>query len=348
MNFYCSKTSSKYPKSLNLKTFKTKSGWYLSLDKDWLVNDSHAFKGDDLSWCKISYATRLSISTNELRDFPIYYNQDCVTNIERLTNLLPTDGQLSYTNDGLKILWKDDFYPIHDDTTLDFGQCHEILFESICENVEMFANKNIRKIYVPAQNGIDTLTVRSILDYFKINYELFELPSSKWNTNNLQNTLSALNWGFTQVQEKDNSVVATGFHGDEWILRNPFYVHILLSLQGKNIIEVFDLNQQCYMKKWFDDHYRQKCSAMADISIQKLQTMLCNDYQIWPIDSTYFFSPLKHKNLLRLLHADVETLIGQVTNAELSKSIIERCSPHLLDKLEYSKNANDPSYFVKC
>ena len=346
MNFYCSKKANmKYPESLDLKTFKTKSGWYLSFDKDWSVNDNHAFKGDVLSWCKISYQTGLSITTNELRDFPIYYNDDCVTNIERQTNLLPTDGQLSYGDDGVKISWKDNFYQDYDNVSLNFGQCHEILFESICENVETFANKNIRKIYVPSQNGIDTLTVRSLLDYFKIKYELFELPSSKWKTSNLQNTLSSINWGFTQVKEKDNSVVATGFHGDEWILRNPFYVHILLSPQGKNIIEVLDINPQCYMKKWFDDHYRQKCTNPANISIQKLQTMLCNDYQIWPIDSTYFFSPLKHKNLLKLLHADVETLIRQVTDAELSKSIIERCSPHLLDRLERSKNATDPSYF---
>jgi hypothetical protein len=345
MNFHCSKTDAKYSKSCNLKTFKTKSGWYLSLDKDWSINGNHAFKGDVLSWCKISYETGLSITTNELRDFPIYYDEDCVTNIERRTNLLPTDGQLSYINDGLKISWKDDFYPVHDDVSLDFGKCHEILFGSLCENVEMFANKNTKKIYVPSQNGIDTLTVRSLLDYFKIKYELFELPSSKWNTTNLQNKLSSINWGFTQVKEKDNSVIATGFYGDEWILRNPLYVHILLSLQGKNIVEIFDNVKQCYMKKWFDDHYRKKCVDTVDISVQKLQTMLCNDYQIWPINSTYFFSPLKHKKILALLKADAKTMITQVTNAELSKSIIERCNPDLLDKLEYSKNDSDPSYF---
>jgi hypothetical protein len=345
MNFYCSKTDNNYPNSLGLKSFRTKSGWYVSLDKDWSVNKDHAFKGDSLSWCRISYVAGLSITTNELRDFPIYYDKDCVTNIERQTNLLPTDGQISYTNDGLKISWKDDFYPVHNDVLLDFAQCHEILFGSLCENVEMFANKNSRKIYVPSQNGIDTLTTRSLLDYFKLPYELFELPSSKWNTTNLQNKLSSANWGFTQVKEQDNSVVATGFHGDEWILRNPFYVHILLCLEGRNIVEIFDNEAQCYMKKWFDDHYRQKCCHTVDISIQELQTMLCNDYQIWPIDSTYFFSPLKHKKMLMLLHADVETLIKQVTNAELSKSIIERCSPALLGKLEHSKNTTDPVYF---
>jgi len=343
MNFYCSKADDGYPKSLDLESFKTQSGWLLSLDKGWSVNEDYAFKGDPMSWCKISYSTGLTITTNELRDFPIHYDQDCVTNIKRLTNLLPTDGQISYNNDGPTISWKDDFYPDLADVTLDFDRCHEILFESLCENVQSFANENERKIYVPLQKGIDTLTVRSLFDFYKIKYELFDLPSTKWTTTNLQNRLSSAHWGFTQVKEKDNSVVATGFHGDEWILRNPFYVHALLSLQGKNILEIFD--SECYMKEWFDDHYRQKCSKPVDITKQKLQTMLCNDYQIWHMDHTYFFSPLKHKKLLMLLNADSDTLIKQVTNATLSKSIIERCSPDLLVKLEHSKNASDPAYF---
>ena len=63
-------------------------------------------------------------------------------------------------------------------------------------------------------------------------------------------------------------------------------------------------------------------------------SQICNDLQIWHLNSTYFLSPLKHKKLLQLLRADTNTIIGQATDATLSKSIIERCNRDNLKLLE--------------
>lgn len=347
MNFYCSDSPKNFVQSIGLKTIKTKSGYFLSLDRGWTITNDHAFKSAGNTWCRIDFKDKLSVQTNDLRDFPIYYNDSDITNFEKLENLLPADGELTCDkNEGNIIAWKNDFYPTYPDFSISFSQSHNLLFESLCENVERFATqKNKSTLFVPVQNGVDTLTVRSLLDFFKIEYELFDLPKTKKFFKGLQTTLAKLYWGFGQIKEINNSVIATGFYGDEWILRNPYYVHALLSQKGINIVDEFDNKKDCYMKTWFDDHYREKCEHTVDITITQIQQMLCNDYQIWPINETSFFSPLKHKALLKLLHADTETILGQVTDATLSKSIIERCSPDLLSQLENSKNVNDPHYF---
>ena len=42
--------------------------------------------------------------------------------------------------------------------------------------------------------------------------------------------------------------------------------------------------------------------------------------------------------------ADSNTIIEQVTNAELSKSIIEKCYPDMLKLLDKQKNKEDPTW----
>ena len=287
MNFYCSPLESSFPELIDLNTIKTKNGWYVSLDNGWDIRDDHAFKGINSSWCRIEFKEEFSITTNELRDFPIFYHDTCVTNILRHTPLLPTDGNVYWKDGKVQTTWNKDFYPEYDGSALTFDQSHKILFNILCESVELFATNNSMPIYIPMQGGLDSLTVRSVFDY----------------------------------------------------------AHVLLSQQGKSIVDEFDQVDQCYMKDYFNSNYKSKCSEKTTMTVHKLQTMMCNDYQIWHLNKTYFFSPLKHKGLLQLLNADSNTIIEQVTKASLSKSIIEKCNNQLLGKLDKVKNMNDPIYF---
>jgi hypothetical protein len=237
------------------------------------------------------------------------------------------------------------FYPDLDTERLSFNQCQALLYECLVENIQKFLTDNKRPLLLPATNhGIDTLTVRSVLDHMGIEYGTFELREILPGRSKLWDGLRARHWGFSQVEDRPNNVIATGFYGDEWILRNPYYVHLLLSTRGINLREEFDKKSHCYMKAYFEG-YRKKCSRREEVSLEKLSSMICNDFQIWHVDDTYFFSPLKHPRLTRLLNADNETIIGQVTDARLSRSIIEKCNPVLLDLLDKSKNSKDPKWF---
>ena len=197
---------------------------------------------------------------------------------------------------------------------------------------------------MPAQGGIDTITVRSVFDYLGVAYKVFDLPNQKPEMSKIGMELAKNHWGFQQIQEQTDSVIVTGFYGDEWILRNPYYAHAILSERGIDITDAFDNTKNCYMKKYFEN-YRKKCAIPSDMSIGTLITQICNDFQIWHLNDTYFLTPLKHTSLLTLLSADTQTVIDQVTDAKLSKSIIEKCNPRLMDLIDPLKNQHDPDWF---
>ena len=76
-------------------------------------------------------------------------------------------------------------------------------------------------------------------------------------------------------------------------------------------------------------------------------SIIVHDFQVWHLHKTLILAPFKHMNNLQLLNADNDTLIRQVTNAELSKSIMEKCNSTLLQLIDEQKNTKDPEWFWK-
>ena len=79
------------------------------------------------------------------------------------------------------------------------------------------------------------------------------------------------------IKEIKNSVVVTGFYGDEWLLRNPFYVHALLSQRDINNLNLIDKIKNCYMKNYFEE-YRLKCSTKCNLTTNELMLQIYNDF----------------------------------------------------------------------
>ena len=347
MNFYCSRTE-KNPNFGLTHTQNPKKTWNVYTDDGWTFHLNTLKKGNKNSWCEINFTDQIEFKHNRSRDFPIYYTNDTVASFKfDNAHLLPIDGKLVDNGINFTFAYELDFFPILNNETLNFNNCVDIAYCNIKENVESFLEFNNKEIYIPVQNGIDTLTIRSMFDHLNVSYKLFELAKEKPKLSKLGEHLSQTHWGFSQIKEIKNSVVVTGFYGDEWLLRNPFYVHALLSQRDINIINVFDKIKNCYMKNYFED-YRLKCSTKCNLTTNELMLQIYNDFQIWDLNSTHFFSPLKHQNLLQLLNADTNTIIEQVTDAKLSKAIIKKCNQNLLKNVDNNKNENDPTYFMVC
>ena len=343
MHFYCTTEDKQFNFGLN-KIQSPNNEWNIYFDNDWIKDSNSIYKGIDSNWCRVIFDNKLTIKHNKLREYPIYYTKNSISNFYKHGEHLPVDGIINYNNQKINIKYNNNFYPILSNNQLNFDECSDILFESLVENIETFAKQNSKPIYIPVQYGIDSLTIRSVFDFLKIDYELFILPKTKPTLSKLGNLLSEKYWGFAQIEEIKNTVIVTGFHGDEWVLRNPYYVHALLSQRNISITDEIDKIENCYMKKYFEN-YRSKCSTKCDLTIKSLMSQICNDMQIWHLNSTYFLSPLKHKKLLQLLRADTNTIIGQATDATLSKSIIERCNRDNLKLLDELKNQDDPTWF---
>ena len=183
MNFYCSHIENNL--DFNLQTIKSpNSDWFLYLDAGWTINEDHVYKGIESNWCRIDFREGLRITTNKLRDFPIYYNDTCVSNfLYTCGTQLPTDGTIYWNKNKKPIIsYNTNFYPTTNRKHLTFNECNNILLESLVENIETFAKQNSKPIYIPFQYGIDSLTIRSVFDFLKIDYELFVLPKTKFDS----------------------------------------------------------------------------------------------------------------------------------------------------------------------
>jgi len=342
MNFFCSSVAGASP-FIGAEKHCHKE-WTIYLDKGWTKQEGFFHKGGSASWCKIYFDPFIKIETNKYRDFPLFYDKHNISNCIKLDNAVPVDGNIQ-ADPVIEVQYDKNFYPRLARDHLTFKESHEILFDCLVENVGIFSHNNNRQIFMPKQNGLDTLTVRSVFDYLGVDYKLFEITREDYSkVSHVGKILAKDHWGFTQIMEIKDSVIASGFYGDEWVLRNPYYVNALLQHRGIDLTKHFDSVGECYMQKWFDQ-YRSKLAKNGKMSLEQLLQHICNDFQIWHLNTTSFISPLKHPDLLRLLSADNETILGQITNGDLSKSIIEKCNPALLDLLDQSKNSDDPDWF---
>ena len=337
---------------INHKNYK------ILFDDNWTRDNNSITKGTANNYCTIKFDDTIEITHNELRDFPLWYDEHTCSNFTKLDNYVPVDGRLNFNN-AWQLSYQKDFYKEPDSCGCGrstVARCvgwHSfdeepyavaLIKKVLLDNTKAFLKDNTLDILVPNNNGLDTLTVRSVLDYLNVDYKLFDIEKKDYQK--LQATLELDYYGFNQIQEIGSpQCIVTGFYGDEYILRNPFYVQNILKNRGKDLIEIFDSNPTCYMREFFDLVYRKKCKKVEPVNIDKLSQMICNDIQVWHINNTMLFTPFKDKRLLKLLECDSNIIVSQVTDGKLSKTVIEHFNKDLLKLLDKSKNNADPHWF---
>ena len=327
-------------------------------DDNWIHENNSLIKGLSNNNCSIKFGDTVEITHNEIRDFPLWYNDTTCSNFTKLENYVPVDGKLNF-DQKWHLTYQNNFYDkpkscgcgrSTTDRCIGWHSYDEepfavaLIKKILIDNTKAFLKENKLDILVPNNNGLDTLTVRSVLDYLKVDYQLFDIQ--KLDYINLQAKLEKDYYGFNQIQEFTSpKCIATGFYGDEYILRNPFYVQHILKNRGIDLVQVFDAKPDCYMKNFFDLVYKEKCNQLTSVSVDKLTQMICNDIQVWHINNTMLFTPFKDKRLLKLLECSNSVIVNQVTDGKLSKMVIEHLNKDLLPLLDTSKNSNDPHWF---
>lgn len=335
MLFYIS-TDQNYPNALNLQCKRLGSFWFYH-DSDWTFENLTATKGVSNNWCEIDFSKGCKINHPKIRDFPLWYNKNSCTNVERLENYLPTDGILNYEG-----TWHVSYNPITvSNERLDQNKCETLAYEVIQDNVKKFAETNEKPVVISENNGLDSLLVRSVFDYLQVPYTIQKIK--KRNYDRIQSHLEKDYYGFNQIELSDSPVViASGFYGDEFLLRNPFYVQ---SFIDEDIVQIFDSIDHCYMKDFFNLVYRDKCINKSRHDRLKVKQMVINDIQVWHLDKTYVYNPFRDQRLLNLIDCEDKVAIDQVTDGTLSKNLIARFNPQLLKLIDKSKNTNDPYWF---
>ena len=342
MNFFITKDNN-YKNELGLNILKHKN-FNLFFDNGWEINQNKLYKGTSNNFCEIILEESIRFNHNKLRDFPLWFDNISCTNILELKNYVPVDGSLIFSKDVSQVSYIQDFYKTND-KKLNESKTIDLIKEVLLENVKTFLSTNNKEILLPSNNGLDTLLVQSVLNFLKVDYQTFNIQKLKYTA--LQQSIKEKYYGFNQIQLfKNPTCIISGFYGDEYLLRNPYYVQHLIKDDNTDLVKIFEQYKSSYMSKFFMRDYKEKCLKILKKSDkQKIKEMICNDIQVWHIDNTFVFTPFKDFRLLELLNCEWSVIVDQITDGKLSKKLIECFDPALLKNIDAFKNINDPYWF---
>lgn len=261
-----------------------------------------------------------------------------------------------------KKLWADRYIRIKNNELLEFYfdpysdknivvQDHEQIIEkihSLLQNkIRNFLEQEM-PIKIFLSGGIDTLTLFSYIKAQTNNFELCNYEHVDF-TKFWCNKRHALDqyWGYKQIHLwKEPCVLVTGACGDENLLRSPSTINQMLLNWDLDLLEL--INKTHYHYEYLTTEklkvmYAEQKKNFVKQSYQQLSEQLMNinlhDHQHWHIDNTLTYTPFKDLELLKLmLSLPKDIIIGQMLNAEVSKTLIAKNDPSLLEYLSNQKN----------
>jgi len=194
-----------------------------------------------------------------------------------------------------------------------------------------------KKCWIADTSGLDCNMVISIMNYFKVDYKTYCYNGDRKNHPQWYKHIQNCHWGFHQTPFFDDEInLVTGMYGDEYLLRNPYYVEQHLKI---DLDKVFEKNPNCYMYNFYVQNYKEKMNKGHN---KDWFQMLLNDYQLWSYHKVNVINPYKNKKILfQGFSLDQDTILKQVTDGYITKKIIKMMDPKRLSNLDKYKNISD-------
>ena len=334
------------------------SGWVISMDRGWKQSshgDSVCFhKGIQGNSCTIAVSDGgWTLETSDLRTFPIWTDEI----EERVANCVPLHRRIHQFNtisydQGLNIRYTEPEWYDRLERTLHLMDRTDAL-DTMCQwlvlRAEQLPDMPIKCAYT---GGVDTAVIMSALKYAKRDFTVVnEITHTKqpnheyiWSHNQ---QAGGTFWGYDQLADtQEPHIQATGFWGDEWLQRNPLYVHLYLQQWDRNITQEFDQAGKSYMLGFFNEGYREKIADLVPEPNPRKSMMqrMTNDFQMWHMDECLTWTPFCDREVLEIsLTLDPDTVIDQCVNAGFSRNLIRRLgNEKMLDVLNVNKNNRIP------
>jgi hypothetical protein len=298
----------------------------------------------------------ITLKTSRYRSFPVCVNDHCIDNLtETITDRtiwsnkeITVDQQLQITEQALDQIGS---------VPSDVGSADEVindLYNVIDLTVSNFLRNNQQPLKVFLSGGVDSMLVYSFLcrhtDQFElVSGEVFEFDAF-WSRNKDDIRQS---WAYNQMHHwLEPCVLMTGTPGDEYMLRSPALANMYLMHHGTNIPEQLDVYGPCMQHRYFSkaenmaifqgqlaDKKVQQLVDNRDILFRQLCNENINDYQHWHLGNTLTWTPLRDLEIFKLmLQLPVEVAVGQIMDSAVSKQLIARNNPELLNYVSAEKN----------
>ena len=326
------------------------NGLCLSMDEGWNVRSNIITKGYKLTNSKGNYcsficdADTVKITHDDSRGFPVYYDNDGISNLEDLSDRIWADSKnitvdknMKITYDVQKLIFRKQNYT--DEQVVDFIDQH------LHKQFQEFIATNTLPIKIFLSGGIDSLLVWAYLDHYTKDYEIVDYEYLKYTRFWIQNAqqIKTKYWAYKQIHLWDEPcVLVTGSHGDEYMMRGPACSSKLLKYLGYDILD--EVTPEHYMYAYLtrpyniDDISESIKNIKKDCFTQCLD-WLANDHQHWHLGETLTFTPFKNLEILQLMmQSSAEQILAQAIDAGVSKQLVQKLDSSKLDYLSQYKN----------
>jgi len=346
MFFYLGKTfKDNYPNHTTLP-----NGLCLSTDDGWHLHGSTITKGYKLSNNKGNYCSftcgseMIKIEHDDSRGFPLYYDENGLSNLEDLSQRVWADSQNITIHKNMEITFDVQKFIFHKQNYTD-EQVVDLIDQQLHTQFEEFIRTNTLPVKIFLSGGIDSLLVWAYLDYYTKDYEIVDYEYVKYTPFWIKNAkhLRSKYWAYKQIHLWDEPcVLVSGSHGDEYMMRGPGTSSKLLKSLGYNILD--EVKQEHYMYMYLT---KPKNVEEINNSIKHIKKdcytqcldYLANDHQHWHLGETLTFTPLKDLKILDLvMQSSPQQILAQAIDATISKQLVQRLDPDKLARLAKYKN----------
>ena len=341
MFFYLGKT---FQDNLPVHT-QLENGLCLSTDPGW----HNLHKGLAVNYCRFVCDKEIvKIEHDATRGFPIYYDDNGITNLEKLSNQLYAEDTNIQVNSAMQVTYDKNKIVFQKQDIAD-SKIVDAIHHRLCNHFEEFVKTNKLPIKIFLSGGIDSLLMWAYLDNYTKDYELVDYEYLKYDEFYVANQkyIKQNYWCYRQIHYWDEPcVLVSGAHGDEYMMRGPYTSSKLLASMGIDILAETKPEHYMYM-------YLNKPSNVKDIEnsvttikrdcYTQVLDWLANDHQHWHLGETLTFTPYKDLEILRLtMQSSPAQLLAQAIDASIQKELVRKLDPGKLDYLAKYKNYSGP------
>ena len=310
------------------------------------------------NFCALVYNTEtnsLKIRSDRYRGYPVWFDCDGVTNLDKKINTAWTDSLIEIMSDGSVTESKFDLIGDIDTTPVDLDHAVEYIHQRLIEKTQNFLKHNTRPVKTFLSGGVDTLLVYSYLQRFSDNFELVRGEHFEYDKFWLLNSGTVNNnfWGYRQLHHwQQPCVLTSGAPGDEFMLRSPTTTDLFLKFHGESVIELLESDwKNCLHYQYFHQPKNYKIFQTQTVDptwdckslLWNLCNIVSNDWQHWHLGSTLTWTPLRDLEIFKMLiRLPATVALGQIMHSDISRMLIEKNKPGLSQLFSDQKNSGNP------
>jgi hypothetical protein len=327
--------------------YKIDSLWF-NCDNGWReISAGKWYKGYPENYCQIEFdSTGARVLHDQFRSFPLWHNHHTVTNLvcPEATQQIWADDQCVIDHTGQVKVNKVSLDLTIADRTISVAEAQQQIQTILDSTVQSFFDQFDIEPKVFLSGGVDTLLIYSLLHSHEKNMSL--VKESIYEQDHFVQTNQQIlksYWAYCQFHHWLQPVwLATGSHGDEYLLRGPETIALLTAWHDIEFEKILLKNPHCYHYKYFlkeknlqifrryweQRHELQTTYDTKEKLIQQILNILVNDHQHWHLGNTLTWTPLRNIQLAKiLLQCDIQALLPQFLDASISKALIDVYQP---------------------